>query len=94
MLLKDMLKNGDRPKIGYWYTTCCERDMEQIKNEETIVKLIDDNDGGFGAEIWPTEKEGLLEIKSRYDTSDWDASELEYWRDLIENADTGKNQEA
>lgn len=89
MYLKDMTET---PKIGQWWTDCCERDLRQIKLQSDIDDLLEwlkeyradpADEPGCGPEIWDTEIEALYEIKSRYPAVEIDE---DYWAELFRAA--------
>ena len=65
------------PKIGYWYTYCCDLDLKQIDTEEELANVIEDmTDDCFQPTIWATKEEALADIYSwGIDSSDKDSVE-------------------
>jgi len=64
--------NREDIKIGQWGTICCERELERILNQEDIDFVIGmwDDTGEHSYEVWESQKEALITIRSRYDPSD------------------------
>ena len=58
----------DEVKLGWWYTECCERDLEQITNPETLQYVQDNLRGsdhdGVDIDAWPTFADALFCIFS------------------------------
>jgi hypothetical protein len=50
------------PRLGYWWTFCCEKDLEEIKSEAQMASIWLDRDLGAGARVWPTKEEALKEL--------------------------------
>jgi hypothetical protein len=60
--------NWERIKIGWWYTICCEHDLQPIMAEDELRLMVADLKDpkkifpeGFG--VWPTKEEALEALK-------------------------------
>lgn len=58
--------------IGYWWTICCHRDLEQISNQadldsvRSLAQNFIDEDEPPEVEVWPSHREALLDIRKRF----------------------------
>jgi len=66
------ITNPENLKIGQWGTMCCERELERISNQEDIDFVIGmwDDTGECSYEVWESQKEALLTIKSTHNPTD------------------------
>jgi hypothetical protein len=54
------------PQVGWWATVCCEDDLEQITDEETLRLFLmwdADADGGLRHRYWPTREAALDDLR-------------------------------
>jgi hypothetical protein len=61
------ITNPDEIQIGMWATSCCHRDLYQIKTQKEIDTIIDDWDEGISHDVYHTQKEALIEIRKGWD---------------------------
>lgn len=58
----------DAPKVGWWTCSCCYLDLEQIKTEEHLLKILGNPDGNGSptTRIWPTRVEAIVDIREAF----------------------------
>jgi hypothetical protein len=83
-MIETMNHNVSHPneiKIGMWATSCCHRDLYEIKTQDEINTIIDDWEEGISHDVYRNKKEALIEIRKGWD----DPSEIKIIDNMLEN---------
>jgi hypothetical protein len=55
---------GVKPKVGHWYTFCCEEDLKQIETDEELAEVVAEtyDDGSPLYRFWPTREAAMVDL--------------------------------